>query len=683
MTDQTFIISKKTTVKTTDYRNSVLKNASMILERDIAKVTQTDGDDNQILLTIDPQVALTGDDFQIQLTNPNLVTVTAKSNLGVMYGALAISRTVLGVDDFWYWLDKLPVSHDVVRWTNFDLHLPDYQTKYRGWFVNDELLIAGWEDHSSQRYVWQRIFETALRAGCNVIVPGTDVNSQINRNPAKAFGLMIAQHHAEPLGAKMFAREYPTLTASFLKYPDLFRKLWRDAIIDQKGTPTIYSLGFRGQGDKPFWLDDDSRKWDDQAIADVINGIIKEQYEMVKQLDPDAPMALNVYGELTGLYNKGLIKIPDDVIEIWADSGYGKMVSRRQGLDNPRSPIFDAPNPNQRQRGIYYHVAFHDLQASNFLGLLSNSPAFVSSELAKVRQHHFDTLELINTGSIKPHILYLREVAKSWLTNYLARDNATILADYVENYYTEKQPEIIKLYSDYWQAIVQYGAHTDETAGDEFAPYMIRRIIKAWVSGQEKLSDAGWVVGDAGLKQAIDQLDDLISPKLAAWNELLLHVRQELLGSSSENATRLYGDLYLSVINQAQGLNALHLVIKAYREASQVKVDNDYVHPFLTADQAYRDLNEVVVAEKANPSGKWYDFYQNDGYNNVPLAVSQLKFLRHYLRVLGDGDDLDQWEHHFVKATAEARVMTLSNTKPAMNDDQLAEKLRERLIDHL
>jgi hypothetical protein len=100
-------------------------------------------------------------------------------------------------------------------------------------------------------------------------------------------------------------------------------------------------------------------------------------------------------------------------------------------------------------------------------------------------------------------------------------------------------------------------------------------------------------------------------------------------------------------------------------------------------DEAYRYLNEITIAEKTNPSTKWRDFYKNDGYNNVPLAVSQLKFLRHYLRTLGDSDDEDKWEHHFIKATAEARVMTLSNTRPAMSDDKLAEKLRERLIDHL
>ncbi|PAK68683.1 glycosyl hydrolase 115 family protein, partial [Staphylococcus haemolyticus] len=96
---------------------------------------------------------------------------------------------------------------------------------------------------------------------------------------------------------------------------------------------------------------DTSRTWDDKAIADVVNGVIKEQYDMIKELDPGAPMALNVYGELAGLYKKGLVDVPDDLIEIWADSGYGKMVSRRQGLDNPRSPLLDIPNPHHRKRG--------------------------------------------------------------------------------------------------------------------------------------------------------------------------------------------------------------------------------------------------------------------------------------------------------------------------------------------
>ena len=62
------------------------------------------------------------------------------------------------------------------------------------------------------------------------------------------------------------------------------------------------------------------------------------------------------------------LEFPDDVIKIWADSGYGKMVSRRQENHNPR--IYALPGKNDMgPHGIYYHVTFYDLQASNHLTL--------------------------------------------------------------------------------------------------------------------------------------------------------------------------------------------------------------------------------------------------------------------------------------------------------------------------
>lgn len=37
---------------------------------------------------------------------------------------------------------------------------------------------------------------------------------------------------------------------------------------------------------------------------------------MVKEVDPHAVCSMNIYGEMTELFNLGLLELPDDVIEI-------------------------------------------------------------------------------------------------------------------------------------------------------------------------------------------------------------------------------------------------------------------------------------------------------------------------------------------------------------------------------
>lgn len=99
-------------------------------------------------------------------------------------------------------------------------------------------------------------FEALLRCGSNVVIPGTDSNSKRYASLASAMGLWITHHHAEPLGAEMFLRAYPDKNPSFKEHPDLFRHLWKEGIERQKKERIIWNLGFRGQGDTPFWEQD-------------------------------------------------------------------------------------------------------------------------------------------------------------------------------------------------------------------------------------------------------------------------------------------------------------------------------------------------------------------------------------------------------------------------------------------
>ncbi|ERL65246.1 glycosyl hydrolase 115 family protein [Schleiferilactobacillus shenzhenensis] len=673
-----FVITQDTTVLAQYPENPVLRHATEILQRDIDHVVTGHGQPSQIYLVLSSSSHENGDEFTIHYVNDHRVEVLAATARGVMYGALAISREILGIDDFWYFMDTPVAKKPSIAWTNFDLHLPQFQTKYRGWFVNDELLFMTWQDHASKDYVWDRIYETLLRLGGNIIVPGTDKNSHAHRPRAQEFGLTIAQHHAEPLGAPMFARVYPNLQASYLKYPQLFQKLWRDSIEAQKGTAVIYSLGFRGQGDKPFWADDPDHEWTDQEKADVINKIIQWQYDTVHEIDPGAQCACNIYGELTALFNEGLLQLPQDIIEIWADSGYGKMVSRRQGDDDPRSPILTTPNTANRLRGIYYHITFHDLQASSFLTLLPNSPAFVSSELMKVRAAHMDTLELINTGNIKPHVLFLREVALSWRADYQARSNDTILRDYIHQYYHEDHERIQKIYTDYFNAPIQYGPHSDEKAGDEFASYILRKLIKTWMGHYPQLEAMGWLTGDISADQQVEKIDQLIDTKYKAWDQLTRDTIKTYADiGSRQDQILFYNDMLLGVYTHFYSLQALKRTIQGYREYQQAHI----VHAFLAADEALSAVEKILAARRDNPSRKWVDFYHNDAYTNVALDAIKLRRLRSYLRVLGDGPDEDQWERKYLMEPSDARVMLLSNTHLALSDDYIAKKLREQLID--
>ena len=92
-------------------------------------------------------------------------------------------------------------------------------------------------------------------------------------------GLWITHHHAEPLGAEMFLRAYPDKNPSFKENPELFRGLWEEGIQRQQNQKEIWNLGFRGQGDTPFWETDPMYDTPEKRGA-LISRIIEEQYEL-------------------------------------------------------------------------------------------------------------------------------------------------------------------------------------------------------------------------------------------------------------------------------------------------------------------------------------------------------------------------------------------------------------------
>ena len=331
-----------------------VRYAVAALHRDIAKVfAESSAPGGTVRL--EQAAGLAPECFRLR-AEVDTLALAADDDLGFVYGLFEISRRFLGVQPFWFWNDQpfQPTAQALVP-KDFAYESRPARVKYRGWFINDETLLSHWKVERRADLPFVMAFEALLRCGGNMVIPGTGENARRYRRAAADMGLIITHHHAEPLGAEMFAAAYPGLEAQYSKYPDKFRALWQQGIDAQKGMRVVWNIGFRGQGDRPFW-EDDPQYDTPQKRGALISSLIRQQYDLVKQNDPAAVCCTNLYGEVMELYQQGYLDLPADVIKIWADNGYGKMVSRRQGNDNPRVPALpregEGGAAQQRRAGL-------------------------------------------------------------------------------------------------------------------------------------------------------------------------------------------------------------------------------------------------------------------------------------------------------------------------------------------
>ena len=451
--------------------------------------------------------------------------LTAGDEMGFVYGIYEISRSVFGVKPFWFWNDQQFVRKQAYSVPeDYRYESEPFAVKLRGWFVNDEILIHKWKVNRRSEEPWEMVFEALLRCGGNMVIPGTDKNALKYRGLASAMGLAITHHHAEPLGADMFGRVYPDLTASYEEYPEKFQALWKKGIEDQKAYKVIWNLGFRGQGDRPFW-EDDPRYQTDEARGKLMSSLIRLQYDMVKEAVPDAVCCTNLYGETMELYRDGYLDLPEDVIKIWADNGYGKMVSRRQMNHNPRIPALPSGEDHGRH-GIYYHVSFYDLQAANQLTMCANSPEFIERELEDVISHGADDYWIVNCSNVKPHVYYLDLVAEMW------KNGKTVISEqrerYVSEYYgAENAVTVGKCLADYPKHAIAYGPNEDDRAGEQFVNHVPRMLVSQFMADKNSPSeDMIWAADLPDLAGQVRWFRDLVYEGAGGYRSYLEECRR-------------------------------------------------------------------------------------------------------------------------------------------------------------
>lgn len=641
------------------------------LKRDIKKVclkTQEIG--NYIILVKDD---MKEEQFKL-LVNENCLEIHASDDLGFIYGIYEISKQILGILPFWFWNDQKITKQEAYEVAeNFEYESEEPEVRYRGWFVNDEVLIHKWSVDRKKERPWEMVFEALLRCRGNLVVPGTDKNSHLYRNLASDMGLYITHHHAEPLGAPMFAREYPDLNPSYAEHADKFHKLWQEGIDAQKDMNVIWNLGFRGQGDCPFW-DNDPQYQTPQSRGKLMSELIMMQYDLVKKECPDAICCTNLYGETMELYQDGYLDLPDNIIKIWADNGYGKMVTRRQGNHNPR--IYALPKEGGHgSHGIYYHASFYDLQAANHITMSTNTADFLAGELKNVLDHNVKDYWIINCSNVKPHVYTLDLIASLW--NKKDIDVNEQRKQYIKNYYGKDHVDLIAdCFKKYAKASVKYGEHEDEHAGEQFCNHISRILIHQYLKDKtQKSEELLWATDADTLEGQIEWYKALCEEGVANYKQLVHEYEEARLSLAGHEKTLFDDSLFL----QAK------LYKKCYQGAVDVcdsllnALDEQYQNAFYMAGKARKKYLSANQEMRDREHGKWHNFYQNECLTDVKQTAWVLETLMSYVRNLGDGPHFYEWQRQYLYNEEDRRVLLIYNMDNHLKDQELFELMEEKL----
>ena len=660
-----FILNSNTSIVCSNTSNAV-KHAVRILQRDIRKRLQSSGHEkNTIQLNVKPELG--SEEFFVDVTDT--IHVYANDELGFVYGLLYISEHFLGIQPFWFWMDQRIEKTNAISVAYGQYRLPKPIIKYRGWFVNDEVLIMKWRINGDSTEPWRMVFEALLRCGGNMVIPGTDQNSKKYRQLASEMGLWITHHHVEPLGAEMFTRVYPDIEPNYTEHPELFHELWTEGIKAQKDMKVIWTLGFRGQGDCPFWSNDSSGRFDTPAKrGKLISDVIELQRQLVKNYVDDPVFCTNLYGEIMELYEAGHITLSDDIIPISADNGYGKMVTRRR--DNHTVRISSIPKHPTGRGGIYYHVSFYDLQAANHITMLPNSVDFVDRELTEVIDKRMTDYWLVNCSNIRPHAYFLDAVRKKWFGQTVSDESHS--REFTDTYFNDHK-EIAGVYRDYHKYMIAYGGEEDEHAGEQFYTENIRLLVHAFFN--EKINGAPelkWLIGEHPLDEQVKLYTDFSRKNLPAITDFYhrcLAISRSLDADMKQlfDATLLlqvsiHYDCTVGVIAFGDGYKEY---LNGRFQASFLKFGDSAV-AFYTANRRMRDCEY----------GVWNGFYFNDCFADIKHTGYMVEKLMGYVRERGDNARHDNWYREAVYAPEDRHIFTLLVNDNHMTDWELYEAFR-------
>ncbi len=378
---------------------------------------------------------------------PQIICLTGADMRGTIFAIYQFSQKILGVDPMYLWTDKQPAKRmSIPLPADFARVYPSPVFKYRGFFPNDEDLLTGWiapakgEQTGISLKVWDNIFETTLRLKGNMIVPGTWIfpdDAQVQA--ASGRGLIVNQHHAIPLGVNV-ARWPRDIPYNFSTHPEILERAWTNAVDTYKpGEEILWSVGLRGLSDSSYASLDPSVQNNDPLLGQRVSDAIAEQIKIVRAKYPDAQFVTDLWQEGARLMQKGYLKIPPEVVLVWADTGYGDMQDGGKVAAG---------------QGAYFHVAMMNGQSNQLSEMVPVS--VIQSELGRYIKAGATSYLLVNTSDLRPVAMTTRalmEVAWGGVPSEAAdADGAYYRKWATEEFGAKSAGALEKVYKEYFAA---------------------------------------------------------------------------------------------------------------------------------------------------------------------------------------------------------------------------------------
>ncbi|CAE6342716.1 unnamed protein product [Rhizoctonia solani] len=327
--------------------------------------------------------------------------VIGSDKRGTIYGLYELSEQS-GVSP-WYWWADVPIQKRSALYFTGKCSQGEPTVKYRGIFINDEQpAIQSW---AQEKYTngagppfnhlfYANVFELLLRLRANYLWPAMwsgmfYVDDMANGALADYYGIVMGTSHQEPM-ARSSPNEWrltPRGPWNFTSNAANVTKYWTEGVQRSASYETIYTLGMRGEGDMP--LEESTNVKNLEAVVDAQRQVLAKVFN--KSDATTIPQMWCLYQEVQSYYEDGM-RVPDDVILLWADDNWGNI--RRFPLENERNRTGGA--------GVYYHF---DLVGGPraYKWIQTTQLEKVHEQMTLASDRGANSIWIVNVGDLKPY----------------------------------------------------------------------------------------------------------------------------------------------------------------------------------------------------------------------------------------------------------------------------------------